>query len=107
MVLLCFIQAVKLAALMENFGFRRVQVLRHAIAQYAAAEGDHAPAFVADGEHHPFAETVVRTPLIVSHQHAGIVQCAARVGVAAETLQGVVPSRRREADGEMANNVVT
>ena len=48
-VLLCFIQAVKLAALMENFGFRRVQVLRHAIAQYAAAEGDHAPAFVADG----------------------------------------------------------
>ncbi|MNE74408.1 hypothetical protein D3C80_1704870 [compost metagenome] len=86
MALLRFIQAVQLTALVEYFGFRRVQVLGHTVAQYASTKSDYPPAFVADGEHHTFAEAIVSAPLIVSHQHSGIVQCCPAVGITPETL---------------------
>ena len=52
-------QAVKLAALVEQLRLGRVQVLRLALVEHAAAEADGPSARVADREHHAVAEAVV------------------------------------------------
>jgi hypothetical protein len=54
-------QAVQLAALVEQFGLRRVEVLGLALVEHATAEADGAAARVADWKHDPVAETVVET----------------------------------------------
>jgi hypothetical protein len=53
------VQAVELAALVEDLGLRRVEVLRLAVLDDPAAEADHAAATVVDGEHHAFTEAIV------------------------------------------------
>ena len=52
-------EAVELAALVEQFGLRRIQVLRFALVEHAAAKGDRASARVADRKHDAVAEAVV------------------------------------------------
>ncbi len=86
MILLRFIQAVKLAALMENRGFRRVQVLGRIVAQHAAAETNYASALVADRKHDALAKAVIGAALIVGNQHAGFHQGLAILFIAAEAL---------------------
>src|SRR5207237_948777 len=57
--------AVERAALVEQRGVRGVEVFRLALADDAAAEGDRPAAAVADREHHPAAETIVRGAAVV------------------------------------------
>ena len=85
-ILLRFIQAVQLTALMENIGFRRVKVFRQGITQHATTKTNHPASLIADREHHPFAEAVVTAPLIVRHQHAGIDKRLAVFLIAAKTF---------------------
>ncbi len=59
---------------MENVCFRRVQVFGGIVAQHTPAKTNHPTAFIANGEHHPLAETIVTASLIVSDQHARINQ---------------------------------
>ena len=54
-----FPQPVKLLALVENGGFRAVQVFRFAVAEHPATEADGAPAAIADREDDAIAEFVV------------------------------------------------
>jgi hypothetical protein len=57
-----------------KYRFRGVEVLRQGIAQHASTKTNYPATFVADGEHHPFAEAVVTASLIVGDQHARIDQ---------------------------------
>ncbi len=85
-ILLRFIQAVQLAAFMENIGLRGVQVFWQRIAQHAPAKTNHPASLIADREHHPFAEAVVTAPLIVGDQHARINKRLAVFLIAAKTF---------------------
>jgi hypothetical protein len=78
----------------------RVQVFRFARAQHAPAEGDHAAAGVADGEHHAAAEAVVTAALLALDQHAGRGEPLHGLRVRTELLEQPVPLVRRPADAE-------
>ncbi|MNL10770.1 hypothetical protein D3C87_1315800 [compost metagenome] len=97
-----FVQAVEFLAFMENRSFRGVQVFRLVVAQYPAAEGDDAPATVADRKHHAVAEAVVAfTAFGVFDQQAGIDHGFLLQGIAAQVLEQVVPARRSETQAEV------
>ena len=51
-------EVVEVGPLVEQLGFRRIQVFGGVVAQGATAEGDDAAALVGDREHHPVAEIV-------------------------------------------------
>ncbi|MNQ81694.1 hypothetical protein D3C85_967270 [compost metagenome] len=107
-----FIQAVEFLAFMENRGFRGVQVFRLVVAQYPAAEGDDAPATVADRKHHAVAEAVVAfTAFGVFDQQAGIDHGFLLQGIAAQVLEQVVPARwgktQAEVPGDFAGQPAT
>ena len=55
------VESVELAPLVEERRLRRVEVLRFALVEDAAAEGNRPAARVADREHHAVAEPVVET----------------------------------------------
>ncbi|MCW0450032.1 hypothetical protein NB706_002866 [Xanthomonas sacchari] len=68
-------QAVQLAALVEQRGLRRVQVLGAVVlVEHAAAEGDDPAAAVEDREHHPVAELVVDVAAVVLGEQPGAVE---------------------------------
>ncbi len=102
--LACFVQAVELAALVEDGGFRRVQVLRLVIAEYAAAEGNNASALVADGKDNAIAKAVVKSVGVVSDQHARVQQLSSRLLALAHGLEQVVPARRSKAQTKAAGD---
>ncbi|MNS94979.1 hypothetical protein D3C72_1292150 [compost metagenome] len=85
-ILLGFIKAIQLATFVENIGFRGVKVFRHAVTQHAPTKTNHPASLIADGEHHPFAEAVVASALIVCHQHTGINQRLTIFAIATKTL---------------------
>ena len=108
------VEAVQLAALVEQLGLGRIQVLGLALVEHAPAEADRAAARVADREHEPVAETVVMTAFAAGDRSPG----AARVGLAlddeagaqqhvalvlgrAVALEQAVPPRRGIADAEL------
>ncbi len=104
------VQAVELAALVEEHGLRGVEVLGLTLIDDAAAEGDDAAAGIADGKHEPVAEAVVvafgilgasrrLSPLALDDQ-AEICELAALAVRAAEALQHLVPGVGRVADSE-------
>ncbi len=55
-----FVQSVQLLALVEHFGFRRIQIFRLLIAEHATAEADDATTQIADWKRDPIAESIVR-----------------------------------------------
>src|SRR6185437_10055739 len=87
-------------------GLGRVQVLRLAGIDDATAEGDDAPARIADGKHEPVAEAVVVAlaagdlAALALDDQAGLGQALALGLAAAEALQHLVPRVRRVADAE-------
>ena len=85
-ILLCLIKTVKLAALMENIGFRGVKVFRQGITQHATTKTYHPATLVADREHHPFTEAVVASSLVVGDQHACVDEGFTIFAIAAKTL---------------------
>ena len=84
--LLRLIKAVKLTALMENVSFRGVEVLGQGITQHATTKTNHPATLVADREHHPFAEAVVASSLVVGDQHTCVDQRFTIFAIAAKTL---------------------
>ena len=52
----------------ENRRFRRIEILRLAVVEDAATETDDAAAAVADGEHDPSAEGVVKVAVLFFSQ---------------------------------------
>ena len=71
---------------MENIGFRGVEVFRQGITQHATTKTYYPATLVADREHHPFAEAVVASSLVVSDQHACIDERLTIFAIAAKTL---------------------
>ena len=100
------VERVQLAPLVKEHGLRGVQVLRLALVDDAAAEGDDAPAGIADREHEAVAEAVVvalaelRLAALALDDEAAVEQRLARRVVAAEALEHLVPGVRRVADLE-------
>ena len=92
---------------MENIGFRGVQILRQGIAQHASTKTNDPTTFVADGEHHPFAEAIVTASLIVGDQHPRINQRFAIFSIAAKPFQDVVPAGGRKTNSKTGDNVAT
>ena len=68
------VKAVEFAPLLEQRRFRRVQILRLALVQDAAAEGDDAATAVMDRKDDAIAEAVVAPPLVVVDDQAGFGQ---------------------------------
>ena len=66
-------KVVERAALVEELGIGRVQILGDALAlvEDSAPEGDHPPARVLDRQHHPPAEAVVSLALFIGGAHSG------------------------------------
>ena len=93
-----FVQAVQLAALVEQLGLRRVQVLGLALVEHAPAEADRAAARIADREHHAIAEAVVvagsRRLALALDDQADLQQLARSRLARAELLQHASPRRR-------------
>ncbi len=85
-ILLGFIQAIQLATFMENVGFRRVKVFRQGIAQHAATKTNYPATLIANREHHPFAEAVIVTSLVIGDQHARIDEGFTIFAIAAKTF---------------------
>jgi hypothetical protein len=101
-----FIQAVELAALMEQRRLGRIEVLRLAAVDHAAAEADDPAARVADREHHAIAEAVVERVLarrrsLAPDDEAGREQRALRLLGCAEAAQHLLPGVRRIADAKL------
>ena len=91
-----FVQAEQIAALVEQHGFRRIEVLGRVIAEGASAEADDATARVADREHDAVAEAVVRAALIFLDQQPGF-DGMPRIGQLAGQR---IPGFRRVSDAE-------
>ena len=70
------VEAVQLAALVKQRGFRRIQVFRLALIDDAAAECDDPPARIANREHQAVAKAVIE---------AGLPFAAARVALDDQT----------------------
>lgn len=104
-VLARLVQPVQLLPLVENRGFRGVQVLGLVVAEHPATEGDDAPAAVTYREHHPVAEAVVALAALgVLDQQAGIDHHLLLQGVGTQVLEQVVPAGRGKAQAEVAGN---
>src|SRR5262249_54200588 len=85
--------------------------LRLALVDDASAEGDHASARIADGEHEPIAKAVVM-PLTVAHLARVALDDEPEIGellhrglVAAEASEHVVPGVERVADAEFLDRL--
>jgi len=105
------IEPIELPPLVEQLGFRGVQVLGLALVQHAAAEGDGPPARVADREHDPIAESVVvalrRAALRIGltlDDEAGAHQYLAFIVGRSVALEQTVPQRWRVADAELLDH---
>src|SRR5512143_157140 len=62
-------KSVKLSTFVKYWGFRRVEILRGAVAKYPSTEPDHAATPVADWEHDPFPKAVVILAVVfLNHQ---------------------------------------
>ena len=93
-----FPQAVQFLALVEDGGFRAVQVFGLAVAEHPAAEADGASAAVADRKLDAVAEFVVGAAAVFpAHQQAGGEGLFDALVVQAQALAQVVVARRREA----------
>ena len=64
-------EAVELTALVEQHGFRRIQVLRFAVAHGAAAKADTTPTGIPNWEHHPVAKAIVVPAIVLADHEAG------------------------------------
>ena len=95
-------QAIELAALDEDRRLGRVQVLRLAAVEHAAAEADDLALDRADRKHDAIAEAVVALllgPFVALHDdHAALGQ--QRIVVAREHAGQAAPARRRVAQAE-------
>ena len=75
-----FMQAVEVAAFVEQRGVGRVEVFGFGVVKYAAAEADNLAARVADGKHDAVAEAVVIFAFIVD-DHTAVDQRGVGVGL--------------------------
>ena len=101
--LLGLVQAEQVAALVEQRGLGRVQILRRIVAERAATEADSAAARVADREHHAVAEAVVGAAAAVAFaldQQAGVDRMLKLAVGSREQARQRVPGFRRIADRE-------
>ena len=97
-----FVEAVEVAAFVEQRGVGRVEVFGFGIIEYAAAKADYLAARVADGEHHAVAEAVVMFAFVIDH-HAAFHQRG--VGVGLENLRQRLPAFGRIAQAVMLDDV--
>ncbi len=95
-------QAEQLAALLEERGFRRVQVFGFALVDNAATEGDDLALRIDDGDHQAVAEAVVAAAGLVLDDQAGDLQFVGVV-IGEDGLQ-VLPAVRRIADAEASGH---
>ena len=100
--LACLVQTVELAALVEELGLGRVQVLGLTLVEDAAAETDGPAADVADREHHSVAESIVLTRSAVGaldHEPRACERLPLFLGRPVAVEQRA-PARRRVSDAE-------
>ena len=95
------IQREKIAALVENEGFRAVEVLWPVLAEDAAGEADDVPAHVDDREHEAAAEGVVEAGVLPLAQQPRVGHLEIVVALGVHGLAQAVPAVRREADAEV------
>src|SRR5690606_25896429 len=104
-----FVHPVEFAALVEQRRLGRIEVLRLALADHAPAEGDHAPARIADREHQPVAEAVVMAfavadlPALAFDDEPEFGELADLAGIAPEAAQHVVPGIGRKTELEASH----
>ena len=103
-----FVKTVKLAAFVEERGFRAVEVFRLALVDDATTETDDATARIADGEHDTVTEAVVVAGAacvlrIAFNQHARGHQGLAPRRSGAEGIQHIVPAVACVAQCETVN----
>ena len=61
-----FIQSIEFLALVKDAGLGRIHVFRFALIDDAPAEGDHAPARIANRKHDPVAKPIVKTAVRIA-----------------------------------------
>ena len=72
------VQPVEQVSLREDLRLRRVEILRLAVAEHAAAESDDVPARIGDREHEPVAEARPRLRPVLAHHEQSRRESAAR-----------------------------
>ena len=85
-------EAVQFTPLFKQRRFRRIEVLGFALVENAPAKGDHPATHVADGKHHPLAETVVAAAVITTDHQTGLEQAVIQI-VGKHALQGGAAGR--------------
>ena len=98
-------QAEKLAPLLEQRCFRRIEVFRLALADHPATEGDDLAFLVDDWKHHAITETVVKPSLLVADDQSGLLQFGPAVII--ESRFQPLPVVRRIADAETLRDFTT
>ena len=94
-------QAVQFAALVEQRGFRRVEVFRRILGiDHASAERDDASASVVDREHQPVAELVVDVAAVLLRKQTGAFEQLHAPRIGAERVAQRGKPVRRIADAE-------
>ncbi|CAM5434678.1 hypothetical protein RLIN73S_01362 [Rhodanobacter lindaniclasticus] len=99
-------QREQLAALVEQRGLRRVQILRRLLrTQDPSAKRDHPAAPIEDREHQSFAEAVIGVAALAGGDHAGLAQQLHPSRAVAQRLDHAVVAGRRPAEAEARDGV--
>ena len=69
-----FPKTVDFLPLLEDIGFRTVQILRLSFPDHPGAETNHLPSRIADREHHSAAETIIAMAVLRDHK-AAVLKC--------------------------------
>ena len=98
----CVEQAVQLTPFLKQRRLRRVQVFGLPLANDAAAETNNIAALIEDWKHHPIAEAIIATALLViDHQSAFRQRCS---GVVVDRALEPLPVVGRIAEAELRGN---
>ena len=95
------VQGKDIAAFVVHQGVRRVKVFWGRVVHHPAAEADHVPPHINNGEHHPVAEAVIDPSVLIAHGQTGVQQVPLVVPLGGQLSDKAVPPVGGKAQAEI------